>query len=424
MSGHRMAQVAWLLVACACASPALGNGVVRDGVGAVSIGRGGTNIAFSDNTAVLLDNPAGMVGIEERGMVQLGADGLLTDLHYQDPFGADQAAVRPMALPLIGLIRRSEEGTWAWGFGVTAPAGFGAQFAMSDPVFGDQAYSSFGALAKILPGVACQVTDRLSIGATAGIGVSYASLDGPFYMQTGPLRGAPALVDIQGAGAAFIWSLGAQYRLSDNTTVGVCYQSESRFHLEGNSHVDLLAPLPISSGFDSQLDLTWPRSVGIGMVHTIGQRHRLSTDVIYINWSSAFDTMGLHLTNASNPLVTQLLGPEIVDQFPFYWRDSVSVRLGYEYFVTPCTVLRTGYVYNTNQIPDGTLTPYLPATLEHGFSLGLGRTWNSYSVDLAYQYSFGPDRTVGISDLAGGDFNNSVFKSQAHWLGVSLTRRF
>jgi hypothetical protein len=87
-------------------------------------------------------------------------------------------------------------------------------------------------------------------------------------------------------------------------------------------------------------------------------------------------------------------------------------------------VLRTGYVYNSNQIPDGTLTPYLPAILEHGFSIGWGGTWNDYLLDIAYQFSFGPDRVVTTSNVVGGDFNGSVVEAQAHWLAVTLTRQY
>ena len=40
-------------------TPAKGDGVVRDGVGAISTARGGTNLGFADNAAIILDNPAG-----------------------------------------------------------------------------------------------------------------------------------------------------------------------------------------------------------------------------------------------------------------------------------------------------------------------------------------------------------------------------
>ena len=38
----------------------LGEGVVRDSIGPVSGGRGGTNLSFSDNLSLINDNPAGL----------------------------------------------------------------------------------------------------------------------------------------------------------------------------------------------------------------------------------------------------------------------------------------------------------------------------------------------------------------------------
>ena len=257
--------------------------------------RGGTNIAFSDNAVVLLDNPAGIVGIDGSGRFDIGIDGLITDLYYADPFTADSAAIRPMGLPQFGMVRKCGDGDWAWGLTVAAPAGFGHHFNLDDPFFGRQSYTSFGALAKILPGVAVQVTDRLAVGATMGVGISSVKLDGPYFLQTGMLQGAPALVDVRANGACFVWSCGAQYELSERTKIGVAYQSESRVKASGKAEVDVPVPLPFAlpSEFDADLNITWPRSFGVGIAHTMGDRHRISSDLIWVNWSSALTAWGL-----------------------------------------------------------------------------------------------------------------------------------
>mgnify|MGYP005840399561 CR=1 FL=1 len=400
--------------------------MIRDGVGATSMGRGGANIACGDNAAVILDNPAGMLGVDGEGLFELSLDGLLLDLSYADPFTADHAAARPLGLPEIGIIRRSAEGTWAWGVGVVAPAGFGANFDLEDPVFGRQVYSSFGALAKILPAAACQLTERLSLGATLGMGISQAAFAGPFHLQTGPLRGAPTIVDVRATGASLVWSVGAQYQLTEATTLGLAYQSESRFQLDGNATVDILGlgPAPVTSDFDAQLDLAWPQSLGVGIAHEFACQHRIAADAVWINWAGAFDNMGIHLGDSSNPLVSQLLAPTLSDQLPFDWRNSVSFRLGYEFFVTPSVVLRAGYVHNLNQVPDGTLTPYIPAIVEHALSLGWGFRGDWCDLDVAYQLAFGPDRSVEASDLAGGDFDGAEYNARAYWLAIALRRRF
>jgi long-subunit fatty acid transport protein len=183
-------------------------------------------------------------------------------------------------------------------------------------------------------------------------------------------------------------------------------------------------PASIQSEFDAELDLTWPRSFGLGIQHDLSERHRLSTDLIWINWSSAFDTLGMRLSNASNPIVPTMFGPTLSDQFPLDWNDSLSVRLGYEFFPNCWSVWRAGYVYNVNQVPDRTLTPYIPAILEHAFTFGWGCTRGQYSFDAAYQFAFGPQRSVESSDLVGGDFDNSQIDASTHWLSLGITRQF
>jgi hypothetical protein len=106
------------------------------------------------------------------------------------------------------------------------------------------------------------------------------------------------------------------------------------------------------------------------------------------------------------------------------WDDGLSVRLGYEFFRTNCDIIRLGYIHNTANIPSGTLTPLIPATMEHSFTVGYGRWWNQWRADIAYQYAFSPERTVGNSILVGDDFSNSVGRSQAHWVMLSFLRQF
>jgi long-subunit fatty acid transport protein len=399
----------------------LASGVVRDSVGATSSGRGGANIAHADNGPALLSNPASIVNIGNPQLFEFGVDTVFTDLDYSDPENnaATDFAVSP--LPHVTYLSRSDDGSWGAGIGVYAPAGFSSDWELINPVFGEQTYSSFGALVKVLPGAAYRVTDRLSVGATLGVAVSHVELDTPFYVQTGLLAGAPALLDLQATGVTPTWSLGMQYQVSERTTVGVAYTSEDRFRLEGDADATIL-PGPISSSFDAEVDLVWPQSVGAGISHFVTDRHRVSADVVWYDWSHAFDQVDLKFTNASNGAVPLIVGPVLRDTFPLNWDDSMSVRLGYEFFRTPCDVIRAGYIYNAPNIPSSTLTPLIPATMEHSFTVGYGRCWQIWRSDFAYQYAFGPERSVGTSALVGGDFNDSDSQSQAHWLMVSFTR--
>src|SRR5690606_32560511 len=162
---------------------------------------------------------------------------------------------------------------------------------------------------------------------------------------------------------------GLQYLLTERTMFGLVYNGENRFRLDGTARATVFVPpVPQQSRFDADVDLVWPRSVGGGITHVVDEHQRVSADVLWTHWSHAFDRVDIKLHNASNANLA-VLGT-LRDSFPLSWKDSVTAKFGYEYFFTPKKVLRAGYIHTSQIIPSGTLTPYIPATLEHTFTLG------------------------------------------------------
>lgn len=422
------AGIAWLCVSGFAINSVLADALVRDGIGAISIGRGGTNIAFADNGAVLNDNPAGLANFQGRFFAELSMDTVITKLKYTDTDNYTHSSTQPFPVPEAALYWRSADRNWAAGVGFFAPAGFCASYQLNNPVFGpgEHRYRSLGLYGRILPGIAMHVTDELSIGASFGIGVSRVELDAPFFVQTGPFAGVPARFDLSGLGATPIWSIGLQYELGPQTTIGLAYNSEANFGLKGDLDAKIygLGPEPIPVHFNSRLAITWPQWLGLGIKHQFTEHHRGAVDVIYYDWHSAFDNLGLTLTNASNPLVGFLLGPKFYDEVPLNWKTSISVRLGYEFLPTDVDTWRLGYVYHPSPVPNNTLNPLVDGVLEHAFSAGYTRRIDDWLLSFAYEYSFAPTRHVGQSIIVGNDFSNSTFKAECHWIAVSLSRYF
>jgi long-subunit fatty acid transport protein len=409
-----------VVVLSAC--PAFGDGVVRDGIGAISTARGGTNLGYSDNAVIILDNPAGMSGAPDCGFWEVGLDTVICDLHYSDPDNDVFNEVKGFPSGMFGLVRHLDGTAWSYGLGVFAPAGFSAEFDMVNPHTGPTRYKSLGALGKVLPALSYQVTDRLSIGAAIGVGIGHVELEGPFYVQTGPLAGAPTLLDMQGTDTAVVGNIGLQYALTPQTTIGVSYTEETRFLFDARSRATLITPGGlVGSDFDTQVDLVWPRSVGVGIKHDLCPCQRISADVIWYDWSHAFNRLDFVFSNPSNPIVGGLIpGGSISDSLAMDWEDSVSLRFGYEWDSSDVVTWRVGYVYHDAPVPDATLNPFVDGVLEHAFALGVSRHYDDASLNLAYQYSFGSDRSVGDSALVGDDFSNSTFDADAHWVSLSL----
>lgn len=412
----RRALVA-LVFASSCVQ-VFADGLVRDGLGARVAGRGGTNLAWADSGTILHDNPAGAVNLEGCSLVECGYDLLWAHVDYSDP-GTD-ADWRQGLVPLgnMSLLKKLDDNVTV-GFGVFSTGGFATRYKMDGPPSfpGERTYKSFGALVRLLPGVSLKMTDRWSVGATLGVGASHIELEGPYTLQSGPLRGTPMIMDTQATGAALSWSLGSQYQLTPQTTIGVAYQSETRSHISGKSSA--IIPNVGESTYDLDMDIVWPRSIGLGVRHEFCECRIGSVDLIYYNWQKAFDEIGLFMTNPTNPVFAGF-GP-IEEQKPLHWRDTLSVRVGYEHVLANSNRLRYGYVYHRNPIPSSTLTPYIAPTIEHTVSIGYGTKISNWEVDFGYQFMFGDNVSVN-TEWIGGDFDNSNVDSRAHFFYMSFMR--
>ncbi len=280
--------------------------------------------------------------------------------------------------------------------------------------------------AKILPALAWKIDERLSVGGTFGLAISHAQLELPFNLQTGWLAGLPTMLDLKVTGFAPTWSLGLQFKLTPNTTFGLAYRGETRFRLKGKAKVDVsgVGFLPLRAQYAAEADLVWPRSLGAGVSHRFNKKHRTSIDVVWFDWSHAFDKISLKLTDGSNPLFRLALGPKVRDAIPLGWHDAVAFRIGHEFSPTDSDVFRVGYIFHESPIPAATLIPNLAGILRHAVSVGYGHQWDKWGLDVAYQYSWGPTMRVGRSSIVGGDYNHSSVKAQAHWLFIGLPYSF
>ncbi len=423
------------------------NGVVLDSIGVTSSGRGGTNISHTDNGALIHDNPAALVAMQSGKLLDLNGEFIYPEIRYEDAYGADNSKHEVFTIPSFSFVyKQAEDSKFAFGAGVFSPAGFGTEYRLEHfmtrstpagalPVsFDNHIYRSEASLIKLLAATSYKVNERLSLGFSAGPSIQNIELEMPYTFQTGALAGVSVVGDMDTRNSVgFAYTMGAQYKISGNTVVGIAYISESRSRLKGN--VDLYLPdtAPESAlfsskqaSYDLESNFEWPRSLGVGITHKMGASHRFSSDVLWFDWASAFDSLDLTLTDGDNTEFNAALGNKIKDSFPIDWSSAFAFRFGYEYFVMGSSdnIIRCGYIYNENPVSEGAQVPMIPGNVQHNISIGYGHTWNKWEFGVASQYMFSEKDTVATSDILGGDFNDSSLDTKAYLLFLGAKYKF
>jgi long-chain fatty acid transport protein len=78
-----------------------------------------------------------------------------------------------------------------------------------------------------------------------------------------------------------------------------------------------------------------------------------------------------------------------------------------------------GYVYSENSVPNSTFSPGIPDSNRHIFSAGIGQKYDHVSWELAYQFTFGPSRTINQGTAADG-----VYQFDSHAITLSIGYHF
>ncbi len=248
----------------------------------------------------------------------------------------------------------------------------------------------------IATGAGMDVTDRLSVGATIGLGTG--TLDGPFLGATA----AAVAYSLRGR-------VGVDYDLTDCTTLGLYYQTKASYQFDNNIRL----PNPGPQGdiyLDTEIELPQNLGVGISNRRLMDGRLLLACDVLYKQWTEA-----------------KFMGALYEDQW--------AIQLGSQYDAGRIK-LRLGYTWCTNPIrdnPPGIISGIIPG----GGAPGVEYVQSTLAVVNPHRLSGG----VGIRDalpgvdldiFAGGmfrgseDFVNGAVTTdlQAYWVGAGLTWHF
>lgn len=373
------------------------NGMNLEGYGPLGMSLGGASMAYDSGLAAMMNNPATL------GLTTQGTQ-LALALHHLGPEvttqGVGESGGNSYFMPAVGWGRK--EGALTYGVGMFAQGGMGTEY--GDLGMGE-VRSELGVGRLIFP-VAYEVSPRLAVGASldfvwAMLDVGMAASSAEIARMGGNIGTADYAYiqfsdgnDFTGKAKGTGWAgkLGLTFKATPELTFGASYHSKTSLSdletsdqgasmtlYEGGTASD---PIP---GKMTVVDFQWPETFAVGLAWQATPRLMVAADIRRLQWADAMKNFRMNF-----------LGGEMV--IPQNWKDQNVYALGLQYRPNDRLGLRVGVNYGENPVPDATLNPLFPATVEWHYTAGFDYRVSDKGC-IAVALSYAPE--VSNTSLAG-----------------------
>ena len=412
-----------------------------------NLGRSSTGTAVArDDASVVANNPAAMVNLDKT-TVQVDATNINLDAAFTGggttalgtPLsggnGGDPGA--PQVVPALAVV--VPVGNLRFGASVNAPFGLKTKYD-ADWVGRYNAITSDVKTVDFTFSAAWAINDRFSVGAgviyqrtdvtlsnAVDFGTALCAGSGnvlncfnpafPFHPQ-----GNDGSVEVKGNDNSYGWLFGAQWRPTDNFTIGYSHRSKIDHTLTGDANFTLPASVAATFGAlgvtaynDGAIyaPLTTPSIDTLSARWDINQQFRLLADVQRTGWKS-LDQVAIYRADG-----TPLGSPEAFD-----WKDTTYVGIGGEWDMSEAFTFRAGIGRDESPTNDRTRTPRLPDNTRMLYSLGM--TWratDAFSVDAAWQRINIDSPGINVVSSSGSRLTGD-FAGHANLFGIAAQYRF
>ena len=204
---------------------------------------------------------------------------------------------------------------------------------------------------------------------------------------------ASDLFQFKGDGWDVGYNLGLLWQPQEKVSIGASFRSKMEPELHGYSEASGIGPYSYRT--DAHAELPLPLNAVFGISYRPTPNWNFEFDADYTDWS----TEGTLTINQSG------LSPV---SKPLDWQSSWYYEWGATRYFGNGWHVSAGYIFNENSVPDANYTPLVADLNRHFFSVGVGHKGKSFDFDIAYQFGYGPTRTVsgatGLSAPANGDY--------------------
>ncbi|HWE01925.1 MAG TPA: outer membrane protein transport protein [Tepidisphaeraceae bacterium] len=400
--GFRLTSLTLALL-CALEHSAHGGAIDVPMQSSKAAGQADAFTAQADDPSAIFYNPAGLTQLHG-SQISAGAYYLQPIFHFQGDNGDNERMNLPTVLPHLYVESDFGFDRWRFGLGVNDVYGINEDWGNQGPLrtLVNKAQLS---VINIAPTVAFRVDSRLSIGIA--FNVYYGSLN----LERNVVLAAPPAPEgsfrLHGNDFAFGVTPAVMYKIDERNQIGAYYRSPFTLDFNGKAQITS-ALIPEIGPSHARTTLNLPQSVGLGYAMKPVKPLTLEADVIWTDW------------HAVNQLSIQSPDAHFNGQtLPAHWESGFTIRGGIQYQLTQHWIVRGGYAYGQNSVPESTFSPLVPDSNYHLFALGLGYDTNRWNLDLAYDFIYREQRHIANS--VNSPTVNGTWDNQFHGLMLTLT---
>jgi len=369
--------------------------------------RGNAFAATADNPSAVYYNPAGITQLEGT-RVLLGS--YATTLRVRvDPAAPGAPAFSNtnhelQFVPTFFATTKAKGSPLAFGLGIYAPYGLGLEYPDDTP-FRTQARKGKIVYVAINPVIAWKITDALSIAA--GPSVNYGSAE----LQQGAIAEGDTF-KFKGDGISYSFSAGLKWDPHRMHHFGITYHSAATIDFSGHTTLRTdpftvatpFGPFPVA-GIDRREDADarfhMPQNIVFGYSFTPTPDWNFEFNADWTDWNE-LNTVTLHQQRSGNIAL------------PFNWQASWFWEFGITKKFTDGWQASVGYIWSENSVPETSFNPIVPDSNRHVLSAGFGQKRDRFNWNVAYQWAYGPTRTINQGTSADGRY-------RAHGNAINLT---
>jgi long-chain fatty acid transport protein len=351
-----------------------------------SLAMGHTGVAVINSSELVFFNPAGLVFLENKLSVSVGAHGVFADVTYQNTATGENAITDSgVSTPFYAYVSYQATDWLAFGLGVYTPYGSGVTY--EDDWAGSHLINNIDLKAIFVqPTVSVKIADVFSVGGGPIYATGSVNFNRNLSRTLSDLDGNRSEVTLDQTGISnWGWTASWMLRPVEGLTIGMNYRSKIILRAEDGDatfeNVPTSGAVPFSDPVSETVSTTFDAELPLPAEWTTGISYEYNKFLFAFDYNRQF-------WSEYESLDIDFGGADFTDsQNPRNYKNSSTYRFGVQYKATEMFTLRGGYYFDESPVQAGYFAPETPRNDSNGYTAGLTFNVGSrFEIDASFLY--------------------------------------